>query len=117
VRDEKMREKLTTHDIQDVLELFTLAIKCARATKGYGWHSTLALRVGKDNKPSAGATTQGGNNNKNKKMKKADSNNQPLAGASIAGAVAAGGGRGPRGDKRPHQAFGSDDGGARCTTP
>jgi hypothetical protein len=29
VRDEKMLEKLTTHDIQDVTELFSLADKCA----------------------------------------------------------------------------------------
>jgi hypothetical protein len=31
VRDEKMLEKLVTHDIQDVTVLFTLADKCARA--------------------------------------------------------------------------------------
>jgi hypothetical protein len=31
VRDEKMLEKLTMHDIQDVTELFSLADKCTRA--------------------------------------------------------------------------------------
>jgi hypothetical protein len=34
VRDENMLKKLTTHDIQDVAELFSLADKCARATEG-----------------------------------------------------------------------------------
>jgi hypothetical protein len=34
VRDEEMLEKLTMHDIQDVVELFTLADKCTRAAKG-----------------------------------------------------------------------------------
>jgi hypothetical protein len=34
VRDEKMLEKLATHDIQDVSALFSLADKCARATEG-----------------------------------------------------------------------------------
>jgi hypothetical protein len=31
VRDEKMLEKLTMHDIQDIAELFSLADKWARA--------------------------------------------------------------------------------------
>jgi hypothetical protein len=65
VRDEKMLEKLTTHDIQDVAELFSLADKCTRATEGRAWHSTRAPKAGKDNKPNAGATTQGGGNNSN----------------------------------------------------
>jgi hypothetical protein len=34
VRDEKMLEKLATHDIQDVTELFSLVDKCARAIPG-----------------------------------------------------------------------------------
>jgi hypothetical protein len=34
VRDEKMVEKLTTHDIQDVAELFSLVDKYARAVPG-----------------------------------------------------------------------------------
>jgi hypothetical protein len=58
----------------------------------------------------------GGSKNKKKKKKKTDGNNQPLVGAPTAAAAAAvvGGGRGPRGDKRPHQASGSDDGGTCC---
>jgi hypothetical protein len=35
VRDEKMLEKLTMHDIQDVTELFSLADKCTRAIEGH----------------------------------------------------------------------------------
>jgi hypothetical protein len=33
VRDEKMLEKLATHDVQDVSELFNLVDKCARAAE------------------------------------------------------------------------------------
>jgi hypothetical protein len=35
VRDEKMLEKLVTHDVQNVFELFSLADKYARAAEGY----------------------------------------------------------------------------------
>jgi hypothetical protein len=34
VRDEKMLEKLDTHDIKDVTELFSMADKCVRAAEG-----------------------------------------------------------------------------------
>jgi hypothetical protein len=89
IRDEKMLEKLATHDVQDVSALFSLADKCA--------------------KPSAGAQAQGGGSGNNNK-KKAGSN-QPLAGAPTVTAVAVGGGRGgPRGDKCPRQPSNSDDG-------
>ncbi len=40
VRDEKMLEKLATHDVETVTMLFALADKCARATEGRAWHST-----------------------------------------------------------------------------
>jgi hypothetical protein len=39
VRDEKLLEKLATHDVETVSTLFTLADKCARATEGRAWHS------------------------------------------------------------------------------
>jgi hypothetical protein len=39
VRDEKMLEKLATHDVETVSTLFTLADKCGRATEGRAWHS------------------------------------------------------------------------------
>jgi hypothetical protein len=40
VRDEKMLEKLATHDVETVSTLFALANKCARAAEGRAWHST-----------------------------------------------------------------------------
>jgi hypothetical protein len=40
VHDEKMLEKLATHDVETVTTLFALADKCARATEGCAWHST-----------------------------------------------------------------------------
>jgi hypothetical protein len=112
VRDEKMLEKLATHDIQDVAELFSVANKCTRAMPGTttyprgreGWQARCErYRPG------------GGRKHKNKK-KKASGNNQPLAGAPIvaATAIVAGGGRGPRGDKHSGQASVSDDRGTRC---
>jgi hypothetical protein len=39
VRDEKMLEKLATHDMETISTLFTLADKCARAVEGRAWHS------------------------------------------------------------------------------
>jgi hypothetical protein len=35
VRDEKMLEKLATHDVDNVTTLFALADKCARAAEGH----------------------------------------------------------------------------------
>jgi hypothetical protein len=40
VRDEKMLEKLATHDVETVPTLFALADKCTRAAEGRAWHST-----------------------------------------------------------------------------
>jgi hypothetical protein len=39
VRDEKMLEKLATHDVETFTTLFALADKCARAAEGRAWHS------------------------------------------------------------------------------
>jgi hypothetical protein len=50
VRDEKMLEKLATHDVETVPTLFALADKCARAAEGRAWHST----------PQTGAAQSGG---------------------------------------------------------
>jgi hypothetical protein len=100
VRDEKMLEKLTTHDVQDVSTLFSLADKCAKAAEGRAWHSLAAQAAKGESKPSAGAQAQGdgSSNNNNKKA----GGNQPLAGAPTAAAVATGGGHGGlRGDKCP----------------
>jgi hypothetical protein len=106
LRDEKMLEKLTTHDIQDISALFSLVDKCARAVEGRAWHSPGDKG---ESKPSAGAQAQGGRNSNNNNNKKADGN-QLLAGAPTAVAVVAGGGRGwPKCDKRPRQPSNSDD--------
>jgi hypothetical protein len=50
VRDEKMLEKLATHDVETVPTLFALADKCARAAEGRAWHSA----------PQTGAIQSGG---------------------------------------------------------
>jgi hypothetical protein len=55
VRDEKMLEKLATHNIQDVSTLFNLADKCARATEGHAWHSPAASAGKGESKPNASA--------------------------------------------------------------
>jgi hypothetical protein len=55
VRDEKMLEKLATHDIQDVSALFSLADKCAKAVEGRAWHSPATQVAKGESKPSAGA--------------------------------------------------------------
>jgi hypothetical protein len=39
VHDEKMLEKLATHDMETVSTLFALADKCVRAAVGGAWHS------------------------------------------------------------------------------
>jgi hypothetical protein len=116
VRDEKMLEKLTTHNVQDVTALFSLADKCARATKGHAWHSPATQATKGESTPSVGAQAQGGSNdNNNKKKKKKAGGNQPLARAPTAAAAAAGGDHGsPRGDKRPHQPSSSDGASTKC---
>jgi hypothetical protein len=98
VRDKKMLEKLATHDVYDVSELFSLADKCARALKGHAWHSQPAPEAGKTGKPDADTTAQ---DSGKKKKKKADDKDKPLSGAPTTAAAAAGGGSGPRGDKHP----------------
>jgi hypothetical protein len=40
VRDEKMLEKLATHDVETVPTLFALTDKCARAAEGRAWYSS-----------------------------------------------------------------------------
>jgi hypothetical protein len=50
VRDEKMLEKLATHDVETVPTLFSLADKCARAAEGRALHSA----------PQTGAAQSGG---------------------------------------------------------
>jgi hypothetical protein len=69
VRDEKMLEKLATHDVETVPTLFALDDKCARATEGRAWHSA----------PQTGAAQSGGTRlvlRDGKKKKKKDRNYQ-----------------------------------------
>jgi hypothetical protein len=51
VRDEKMLEKLTTHDIQDVTELFSLTDKCARAARAVPGMPHLLQKWGRVSSP------------------------------------------------------------------
>jgi hypothetical protein len=85
-----MLEKLATHDVQDISELFSLSDKCARTVEGCAWHSQPALAAGKASKPEADVAAQSSsknkNKNKNRKKKKAGKNNKSLAGAPSAGA-------------------------------
>jgi hypothetical protein len=62
VRDEKMLEKLATHDMETITTLFALADKCARAAEGRAWHSA----------PQTGVTKTGGSSavSQDGKMKK-----------------------------------------------
>jgi hypothetical protein len=115
MRDEKMLEKLATHEVKDVFELFNLADKYARAVEGRAWHSQPAPGARKVSKPEADAATQSSGKNKNRKKKKSN-NKKPLAGSPTTAAIAAaaGGGHGPLGNKRPCQPSSSDEGGLRC---
>jgi hypothetical protein len=56
VRDEKMLEKLATHNVQDVSGLFNSTDRCDRATEGHAWHFQPALEAGNIGKPEAEAT-------------------------------------------------------------
>jgi hypothetical protein len=98
VRDEKMLEKLATHDVETVPTLFALADKCARATEGHAWHSapqTVAAQSG-----GSGAILQDG-----KKKKKKDRDYQkPWSTALVVAATT--GGQGDH-SKRPRPQKGS----------
>jgi hypothetical protein len=80
VRDEKMLEKLATHDVQDVSALLSLADKCDRATEGRAWHSPAAPGSKEASKPNVGTSAQGVSG-RGKKKKKAGGS-QSLAGVA-----------------------------------
>jgi hypothetical protein len=67
MRDKKILEKLATHDVQDVSELFSLTDKCVRVAEGHTWHSQPAPNAGKAGKPDADVATQGSGKKKKKK--------------------------------------------------
>jgi hypothetical protein len=92
VRDEKMLEKLATHDVETVTTLFAQADKCARAAEGCAWHS--APQAGVAQTGGSGAVAQ---DSKKKKKKNRGSERPPSAALVI---TAATGGRNER-NKRP----------------
>jgi hypothetical protein len=92
VRDEKMLEKLATHDVETVLTLFALADKCARAAEGRAWHST--PQIGAAQSDGSGAAPRDG-----KKKKKKDHDYQKSRSTALVVAAATGG-QGDR-NKRP----------------
>jgi hypothetical protein len=90
VRDEKMLEKLATHDVETVTTLFVLADKCARVVEGRAWHS--APQTGVAQTGGSGAASQDG-----KKKKNRDHERPPSAALVV---VAVTGGQNER-NKRP----------------
>jgi hypothetical protein len=99
VRNEKMLEKLATHDVETVPTLFALADKCARAAEGRAWHSA----------PQTGAAQSGGTGpilrDVKKKKKKDHDYQKPQSTAQVV--AAATGGQGDR-NKRPRPQKGND---------
>jgi hypothetical protein len=55
VRDEKILERLVTHDTQDVSALISLTDKCAEVAKGRTWHSPVAQATKGESRTNAGA--------------------------------------------------------------
>jgi hypothetical protein len=84
VRDEKMLEKLATHDVETVPTLFALADKCARATEGRAWHSAPQTRAAQSG--GSGAVPRDG-----KKKKKKDCDHQKSWSTALVIAAATGG--------------------------
>jgi hypothetical protein len=92
VREEKMLEKLATHDVETVPTLFTLADKCARAVEGRAWHSAPQTRAAQSG--GSGAVRRDGK----KKKKKERDYQKPRSTALVVAATI--GGKGDR-NKRP----------------
>jgi hypothetical protein len=84
VRDEKMLEKLATHDVETVPTLFALADNCARATEGRAWHS--APQTGAAQAGGSGAVPRDG-----KKKKKKDREYQKPQSTALVVAATTGG--------------------------
>jgi hypothetical protein len=84
VRDEKMLEKLATHDVETVPTLFALADKCARAAEGRAWH--LAPQTGAAQSGGSGAVLWDG-----KKKKKKDHDYQKSRSTALVVAATNGG--------------------------
>jgi hypothetical protein len=96
VRDEKMLEKLATHQVDTVTTLFALADKCARAAEGRAWHSATQARPAQTSGPSVAASSSGKKKNKNSR----GFDKSRIGGPAVAAATT--GGQNPRG-KCPRQ--------------
>jgi hypothetical protein len=68
VRDEKMLEKLATHDMETISTLFALADKCARDAEGRAWHS--APQTGVAQAGGSGAVPRDGKKKKGRDHEK-----------------------------------------------
>jgi hypothetical protein len=90
VHDEKMLEKLATHDVETVTTLFALADKCARAAEGRAWHSA----------PQTGVTQTGGSGAITQDSKKKKSHDRERSQSAAPVVAVAAGGRSER-NKRP----------------
>jgi hypothetical protein len=96
VRDEKMLEKLTTHQVETITTLFALVDKCARAAEGRAWHSATQAGPAQTSGPSV--ATPGSGKKKNKKSR--GFHKSRIGGPAVAAATT--GGQNPHG-KRPRQ--------------
>jgi hypothetical protein len=83
VCDEKMLEKLATHDVETVTTLFALADKCARAAKGRAWHS--APQTGLTQMGGSGAVAQDGKKKKKNRGHERSSSAAPIIAAATGG--------------------------------
>jgi hypothetical protein len=108
VRDEKMLEKIATHDVTDASALFALADKCSKAAEGRAWHSSAEAAA---SKKSAPAPAPAGDPSKKKKKKKKSGGANPMTGAPTAAAAAD---KDQRPKKRPRQPPGSGEKGTWC---
>jgi hypothetical protein len=97
VRDEKMLEKLATHDVETVTTLFASTDKCARVAEGRAWHS--APHTGVAQTGGLGAVPRDG-----KKKKKGHGHEKPQSTTLVVAAVT--GGRGDH-NNRPRQQRGN----------
>jgi hypothetical protein len=86
IRDEKMLEKLATHQVETVTTLFALADKCDRAAEGSAWHSATQAGPAQTSGPSVAAPGSG--KKKNKKNRGFDKSR--IGGPAVAAATTGG---------------------------
>jgi hypothetical protein len=86
VHDEKMLEKLATHQVETVTTLFALADKCARAAEGRAWHSATQAGPAQTSGPSVTAPNSG----KKKSKKSRGFDKSQIGGPAVAAATTGG---------------------------